>query len=214
LHVVKFYSVLPSVQLLMAIHHLAIVGQRDHIVFIFRQSNEVASETFIRKNCDKYISKARKLVGDRADTGKVNVKSVAVIANQNSRGRFLPSFTAIERIEVDHLTKSFDDEGYSIDYRDNMIGSLRLADIATNYITNQLLYAKLNGLRALVMMMGQNALCHNWTRESRFMRMYTVMYGRLEFAVCTPATEPKNNNRGVDKRDVPQHVEQVCSRIL
>jgi len=35
LHVVKFYPVLPSVQLLMAIHHLAIGGQRDHIIFIF-----------------------------------------------------------------------------------------------------------------------------------------------------------------------------------
>lgn len=135
-------------------------------------------------------------MGDLADTDKVNVKSVAVIASQNSKGRFLPSFIAIERIEVDDLTKSFDDGGYSIDYRDNMIGSLRLVDIATNYITNQLLYAKLNGLRTLVMMMGQNALCHNWARESRFMRMHTVMHGRLEFAVCTPATELKNNNRG------------------
>ncbi|KAH0282938.1 hypothetical protein M436DRAFT_61846 [Aureobasidium namibiae CBS 147.97] len=68
--------------------------------------------------------------------------------------------------------------------------------IATNYITNQMLYAKLNELRALVITMGQNAFCHNWARESRFMRMYTVMHGRLEVTVCTPATELKNNNRG------------------
>lgn len=118
---------------------------------------------------------------------------------------------ASERIEVEHLTRSFDDEGYSIGYRDNIIGTLRLADIATIYITNQLLHAKLNGLRPLVMMMGQNALCHDWARESRFMKMYTPMHGRLEFAVCTSATE-LNGTRDQSSR-VPDYVRQIRGSI-
>lgn len=175
----KYYPTFPSVHLMMAIYYLALSAQRDHVICVFRQSNHTPVDVFLRKNQDKYIVTARKLVNELRQTGKVNVASLAVIGSQNSKGRFVSSFVASDKLEVQYLTRSFEDEGYGIKYRDNLIKSLRLADLATTNITNQLYYAKLHGLRPLLMVMGQNALYHSCKRFSSYMQSYTPSYSRL-----------------------------------
>lgn len=95
---------------LLAHYYLALPGQRDHTIFMFRQSTHTPSEVFLPKNGGKYIAKSRKFVAHLRQTREINVEAM-----KNSKGRFLPFFVASEKLEVEYPTKSFDDEGYSVE---------------------------------------------------------------------------------------------------
>lgn len=146
---------------MMVMHYLALPDQRDHMICVFRQSNHIPSEVFLRKNRDKYIAKARKLVGELQKTRKVDAELLAVIASQNSNGMFLPY----------------------------IVTALKLADIATNNITNRLIYSKLHGFRPLLLMMGRTQ-CVTAGQDSRTLCSCTRDHTAVWSLLC--ALQPQN----------------------
>jgi hypothetical protein len=87
----------------MAVHQLSMPDQKDHLIFVFRQSTGGSSNTFIRTNRDVYITKARLIAKTLKRINKVDIGSLAVIAKQDTKGRFMPSLVLRHKMEIREL---------------------------------------------------------------------------------------------------------------
>lgn len=86
IHVEQFYPSMPSIHLLMAIHHLALHEQRDHVIFVYRRSR--SSDV-----CDTISGKLLPILMRVCDSDNsiAEAKSKTLISNPGSLGLIIVS---------------------------------------------------------------------------------------------------------------------------
>ena len=160
IQVIDFYPIVPAISLLQAIEHLTPGPRKTHLIFVWRQSSYVKGRVFQRTDRDAHLMTARCLARNIERLGKATVASLAVIGTQACKGDLVPSFVANHDIEVDELCDYFEPRDYPFSTETSAHDFILRANCTSEAIANQVIYAKMRGMRPRVVSVGQNALLH------------------------------------------------------
>ena len=149
----------PSYLQLLSAHMTAVADRKDHVILVFRQS------FFQRGFRDVYLRKITSIAGTAtralAITKKVRIGSLAIVASHRTCSRLVPSRAADLQTEI-NLTQLSDFDEFGTSAKNRQIPNYCLtAARTTQNVTNQLLRAKVNGQRPILISMGTNGLSGN-----------------------------------------------------
>ncbi|KAG9748151.1 hypothetical protein KCU73_g7166, partial [Aureobasidium melanogenum] len=176
----------PTYTSLLAIHMHSVSSRKDHLIFVFRQSDYYSK---ICRYVDHYTDIATNAASALQSSRRADVASIAVVASGGNRGRYMPSFAADPDTERSMIHGHIPGGPYAGLALDKLRVLSRRAATATTRITNQIMYAKLHGRRPILVTMGLDGLSKNWSRLLQFVDRYTSQYGKLELAVRMKVSE-------------------------
>jgi hypothetical protein len=155
---------------------------------VFRQSGKQAD--FHDTYADKVLRISTTTVPNLRTITANEIAAVAVLSSKICKGCLMPLFASDPETEM-RLARQTDLITGDISYEDTrtMMTHGRTAARATLNITNQLLAAKAQGRRPVLVSMGTNGIPNNWQRFSEFIRQFRDQYGQLDGIVHLNAEE-------------------------
>jgi hypothetical protein len=178
-----------------------------HGIFVYRQSSDCVD--FHNTYATKLICTAARSAIGLQEILQVEFQSLAVVSAQNCKGRIMPLFASDPATKMRLAAESNQFVGpVTAHAHKSLLNHCRIAARATHNITNQLLFAKINGLIPILVSMGTNGISSNWLRLSHFVCTFHMQYGHLDVVFSLRQSDTDADHRkDLSKRVAPNSTE-------